>query len=302
MATGRVHRRAADQTPFPENGPCAGLRCPRRDAALARQARSTPSAVGPDARCPGHPPRRARSVTWLNHRQAVPITIGMTLFPSALRSDRPGHGRPAPLVPGLRNLVMRILFPPASRSRPRSFRSVTSTRQRDSHHARPEPRLQLDRSARAPDGDFAASAVPNAELGITDIPRRGESWDTVSDFALSYDGYGTGTTFPSWRAASCSAGPAAAPLPATLDELRGCLFYEQRRWHHFGEEPTGRSAEYMWALVDAIAALADPLTSRLRRRRVAPDPRPGKAREAHVRLLSNRAVVDATRSPVGSGR
>ena len=38
--------------------------------------------------------------------------------------------------------------------------------------------------------------------------------------------------------------------------MRACLFYEQRRCHHFGDYPTGRSAQYMWALVDAIRARA----------------------------------------------
>ncbi len=71
-------------------------------------------------------------------------------------------------------------------------------------------------------------------------------------------------------------------MPGTLDELRGCLFYEQRRWHHFGEDPTGRSALYMWAIVDAIAALVAPF-----RPTVMPvsDPRPAAAPGAHVRLV-----------------
>jgi hypothetical protein len=77
-------------------------------------------------------------------------------------------------------------------------------------------------------------------------------------------------------------------LPDTLDELRGCLFYEQRRWHHFGEEPTGRSAEYMWALVSAIGALAVPLVPTID---PIPEPLPRTVAKTHVKLVATRAVV-----------
>ncbi len=49
-------------------------------------------------------------MTWLNHRQAVPISIGMTLFPSAFRIDRPRALRdPARSDHVLRNLVKHLL-------------------------------------------------------------------------------------------------------------------------------------------------------------------------------------------------
>ena len=41
-------------------------------------------------------------------------------------------------------------------------------------------------------------------------------------------------------------------FPHDLDELRAALFFEQRRYHHFGEGPDGRNLDYVQALVGAI--------------------------------------------------
>src|ERR1700691_5794943 len=43
--------------------------------------------------------------------------------------------------------------------------------------------------AQAPTGAFAACAVPNAQLRVHAIPERGDTWDAVSSFSLSYDGH-----------------------------------------------------------------------------------------------------------------
>lgn len=37
-----------------------------------------------------------------------------------------------------------------------------------------------------------------------------------------------------------------------LTELRGCLFFEQRRFRHFGHDPTEDDVPYIRALVEAI--------------------------------------------------
>ncbi len=165
--------------------------------------------------------------------------------------------------------------------------SVVATPVDAVRQGRPEPRLRWADAHTAPGGDFAAAAIPNADLDTSAVPRRGESWDAVSDFALSYDGYGYWDNLPSLAGRVLQRWTRRRSLPATLDELRGCLFYEQRRWHHFGEEPTGRSAEYMWAVIDAIAALTAPVASTVNR---LPDPRRAIASETHVKLVVTRAV------------
>ena len=38
----------------------------------------------------------------------------------------------------------------------------------------------------------------------------------------------------------------------SLTQLRSCLFFEQRRFQHFGEEPVGDNRVFVNALLDAI--------------------------------------------------
>ena len=88
------------------------------------------------------------------------------------------------------------------------------------------------------------------------IPSSRAEWNLIANFALTYDGYAHkgGTT----TACANIANPARAryekdgSLPATLDDLRVCLFFEQRRYHHFGEAPAGPNLKYIRALVLAI--------------------------------------------------
>jgi hypothetical protein len=211
----------------------------------------------------------------------------MTLFPSALRSERPtAMGAPIRPLLGLANLLKRMLAHRRTLTIPTL--SLVASHAGSSPIERAEPRLRWTDPDTSPAGDFAASAIPNAELDITTVPRRGESWDAVADFALTYDGYGYWDDLPTLAGRVLQRWTRRRSLPPTLDELRGCLFYEQRRWNHFGEDPTGRSAEYMWAIVDAIGALAAPVVSTHDR---VPDPRRIPASETHVKLVPNPAVT-----------
>ena len=210
----------------------------------------------------------------------------MTLFPSALRSDRP-PAMSTPIRPllVLWSLCKRLVAPGPSTAGP--VLSIVSP-----HPAiqavRPEPTLRWTDPHSAPAGDYAASAIPNAKLDIAAVPQRGESWEAVSDFALSYDGYAYWDDLSTLAGGVLQRWTRRRSLPDTLDELRGCLFYEQRRWHHFGEVPTGRSAEYMWAMVAAIGALALPFPATTD---PPADPRRATAPEAHVKLVATRAVA-----------
>lgn len=123
---------------------------------------------------------------------------------------------------------------------------------------RPAPLLRFAHADRSPDGDFSAGAVPNADLGRHMVPPAGGSWAEVEELALSYDGYGYWSDVAELGNRSLQRWTRDRTLPPSLDELRGCLFYEQRRWHHFGEEPHGRGAEYVRALVEAIRAAVTP--------------------------------------------
>jgi hypothetical protein len=117
---------------------------------------------------------------------------------------------------------------------------------------RPEPVLCFTNEAKAPAGAFAELAIPNAVLRVEDVPRRGARWGAIEAFALSYDGAAYWSDIAEVGTRAMQGWTRDRSLPHTLHELRGCLFFEQRRWHHFGEEPHGRGAEYIWALLDAI--------------------------------------------------
>lgn len=117
------------------------------------------------------------------------------------------------------------------------------------------PALRVRNPVHVPDGPFRALARANADLDGAAVPAPDAPWEVVQDFALSYDGHGywtdvaelAGTAFGRWAR--------EGTLPLSLDELRGCLFYEQRRSHHAGHEPEGRRADYVGALLGAIALL-----------------------------------------------
>jgi hypothetical protein len=120
---------------------------------------------------------------------------------------------------------------------------------------RPDPVLRWRNPSLAPDGDFTSCAVPNAQLRVHGIPDRGDTWDAVSSFSLSYDGYAYWDDVSELATRWIRSWTRHHTLPTSIDEVRACLFYEQRRWHHFGEEPNGRGERYIWALLDTLRSL-----------------------------------------------
>jgi hypothetical protein len=119
--------------------------------------------------------------------------------------------------------------------------------------AHSEPELLHSDPTTVPAGDFTATAVANASLLREMVPSAGAPWEAVEEFALSYDGYAYWSDVAELASRALRRWTRDGTLPTGLDELRGCLFYEQRRWHHFGYEPYGRAAEYAGALLEAIA-------------------------------------------------
>ena len=65
-------------------------------------------------------------------------------------------------------------------------------------------------------------------------------------FALTFDAYEVLGSFE-----ACGE-IANARNSETLTNLRTCLFFEQRRWRHFGEEPDSSSMEYIHGIVEKI--------------------------------------------------
>ena len=94
--------------------------------------------------------------------------------------------------------------------------------------------------------DQDRNMIDNASLKPGDIPEPGAPWDEIARFALTFDGY----TY--WQSFEKCAEIANRGNPETLAELRTCLFFEQRRWRHFGDGPDAEAMVDIRALVEGI--------------------------------------------------
>lgn len=97
--------------------------------------------------------------------------------------------------------------------------------------------------------------IPNHRLRADKIPPADADWSAIQRFALTFDGYGH------WGQREC-ADVANSRRQGTLTELRTCLFFEQRRWRHFGDDPDPETMTYIRSLLEQIrvrVALANQL-------------------------------------------
>jgi len=97
--------------------------------------------------------------------------------------------------------------------------------------------------------------IDNADLAEGDLPSASAEWHEIGKFALSFNGYERWGSFG--KCAERANGGAElyrteGVLPTSLTELRTCLFFEQRRWRHFGFYPDEQGMEYIRALVERI--------------------------------------------------
>jgi hypothetical protein len=93
--------------------------------------------------------------------------------------------------------------------------------------------------------------IPNAELTQSKVPGAQARWREIEVFAVTFNGYariGKGLGELSSRHRD------AGTVPSSLDELRGCLFIEQRSWRHVGGTPDEKAMRYVRALIEAIRA------------------------------------------------
>jgi hypothetical protein len=97
--------------------------------------------------------------------------------------------------------------------------------------------------------------IANADLREHDVPGPDAGWHEIGRFALSFNGYERWGSFG--RCAEIGnrgleGFRETGTLPESLDELRTCLFFEQRRWRHFGLDPDEQAMGYIRTLVQAI--------------------------------------------------
>jgi hypothetical protein len=87
--------------------------------------------------------------------------------------------------------------------------------------------------------------IPNETLKLSDVPSTDADWDTISSFALTYPGYEI------HGFAGC-AKFANEGQDGSIDQLRAALFFEQRRWRHFGDDPDDDAMGVIISLLDGI--------------------------------------------------
>lgn len=97
--------------------------------------------------------------------------------------------------------------------------------------------------------------IAGADLTEGDIPSANAEWHEIGRFALSFNGYEQWGSFE--RCAEIAnrwldAYGAQGSLPNSLTELRTSLFFEQRRWRHYGFDPDEEAMDYIHALVEVI--------------------------------------------------
>ena len=101
------------------------------------------------------------------------------------------------------------------------------------------------------DGEFAEF---HRTLAEESIPGPGAPWGPdIAEFALTFDGYeALGDRTGDLANATKYKWTETRALPDDLVELRSCLFFEQRRYRHFGWDPEEDAMAYIRALIEAI--------------------------------------------------
>jgi len=108
----------------------------------------------------------------------------------------------------------------------------------------------------------AVRPVAHDALTRDHLPHPRAPFEEVIAFAYTFDGYERfGMTMcgeMANRAASqwAATGELPAWLTADLDRLRGCLYFEARRWIRLEREPDTRALIYVHRLIDAIGEAA----------------------------------------------
>lgn len=105
----------------------------------------------------------------------------------------------------------------------------------------------------------AERSLPSRALVRDDLPDPRADFDDIVRFAYTFDGY---AHFGMAECAALANGAldhflAERVLPPGIDALRGCLFFEARRWIVLEAEPDTRARLYVGALLEALGAQVD---------------------------------------------
>jgi hypothetical protein len=132
----------------------------------------------------------------------------------------------------------------------------------------PEPGLNMEPDCGA-EFRWPSPSPPHlasANLTSADMPGASASWAEISWFAAQHEGYASRDFDELAALANSSANHFAShdqiKPDLTLDDLRACLFFEHRRFRHFGHAPDAESTPYIRALIEAIRTAVTALGER----------------------------------------
>lgn len=89
--------------------------------------------------------------------------------------------------------------------------------------------------------------IHNTNLRLDQVPPIDSDYSQIAGFALTFDGYNRikDIAFFANKIVAEFENDQANITKLTLTELRACLFFEQRRYRHFGEDPDGEDRAYI---------------------------------------------------------
>jgi hypothetical protein len=96
--------------------------------------------------------------------------------------------------------------------------------------------------------------IPNTDLKDSNIPSPNAPWKNLITFALSFNGYNYSEECAELANNTLNAFKNNEDVLKSLNlsQLRACLFFEQRRWRHFDENPDDKTMVYIHHLIEAI--------------------------------------------------
>lgn len=111
-----------------------------------------------------------------------------------------------------------------------------------------------------PPAKLRRDEVLDEELTTASLPDPDSDELAIHNFALTTSGYermGSNERCASLANDAREHWRLKRALPSTLQDLRCCLFFEQRRWHHYGDPFDDEAMEYARALIEAMRPLVE---------------------------------------------
>ena len=97
--------------------------------------------------------------------------------------------------------------------------------------------------------------IPNTALAVEMLPKADAKWAEIVNFAHAFNGYEHWGTYEKCSEVANQANQDFSEkgiVCETLTELRTCLFFEARRWRHYGYAPDKQAIQYIRALLKGI--------------------------------------------------